>query len=359
MRILFISRTYPPVVGGIEKQNYEISRSLSELCDVDLVVNTKGKRYLPIFIIHVLISSVFKLPRCDVVVLGDGVLGIVGYLFKIFSNKPVVGIIHGLDLTYRNPLYQKLWINIFVKRLDKLIAVGNETIRQGVLRGIPRSKFYFVPNGVSLKKALPDYSRKDLEKLLGREIKGGVLLTLGRLVKRKGVAWFIEEVIPALKKDLVYIVAGEGKEKKSIIALIHKYNLQNRVLILGSVTGKQKELLYCTADLFIQPNIEVEGDIEGFGLTVLEAASYGLPVIASELEGLRDAINSGENGILIESGDNSRFREEIEELLENDEKRKQLGINAKKYVEKNFSWESISRKYLGVLEEVVKSNNGQ
>ena len=98
---------------------------------------------------------------------------------------------HGLDITYPNRLYQALWVKIFLKKIDRLIAVGNETIRQGVRRGIPVAKFSFVPNGVAVPEQLPKYSKKDLEKLIGRNLPGKVLLTVGRLVKRKGLAWFI------------------------------------------------------------------------------------------------------------------------------------------------------------------------
>ena len=140
-------------------------------------------------------------------------LGVVGSLLKLFYKKPVACIVHGLDLTYQNFFYQKLWVNIFIKHMDKLISVGNEVINQGVLRGIPRSKFVFVPNGVSVKKSNPDYSIQDLEKLVGRKISGGVLLTLGRLVKRKGVAWFIKRSSEIFVK-IWYISLPEMEQRK-------------------------------------------------------------------------------------------------------------------------------------------------
>ncbi len=307
---------------------------------------------LPIFVIVALIKLLLILRKYDIVLLGDGVLGVIGWIIKFFSRKPVVCIVHGLDLTYPNVIYQKLWVNIFLRKMDKLIAVGNETINQAVSRRIPKSNLFFIPNGVSIKKTLPPYSRKDLEKILGREIHGKVLLTLGRLVKRKGVAWFIEEVVNKSCDSYIYIIAGDGAEKSNIITIIKKNGLQDRIFYIGTVSDKEKEVLYSTADLFIQPNIKVPGDIEGFGLVVLEAASYGLPVVASDIEGLRDAINSGVNGVLVQERNVAQYKKTIAIFLENEENRKQFGSKAREYVMNYYSWENIAKRYLNILKQL-------
>ena len=103
MNILFISRAYPPVKGGIEKQNYEISQALAETCNINLIANRTGKRFLPIFLPYAIITALTIIRKNDVVLLGDGVLAIAGFILKLVSRKPVICIIHGLDLVYRNP----------------------------------------------------------------------------------------------------------------------------------------------------------------------------------------------------------------------------------------------------------------
>jgi len=354
LNILFISRAYPPIIGGIERQNYEIFKCLSKENNVGLIANTKGKKMLPIFGIFALMKLFYMLHKYDIVLLGDGALGIIGWIIKFFSQKPVVCIVHGLDLTYPNVIYQKLWVNVFLRKMDKLIAIGNETINQAALRGIPRSNLIFVPNGVSIKKTLPTYSRKDLEKLIGREIHGKVLLTLGRLVKRKGAAWFIEEVIDKSCDSFIYIVAGDGAEKSNIITIIKKNGLQSRVFYIGAVSDKEKEVLYSTVDLFIQPNIKVPADMEGYGLVVLEAASYGLPVVASNIEGLKDAINDGVNGILVQERNAAQYKKAIAFFLKNDEYRKQFGTKARRYVMKYYSWENVATRYVNILKQLLQ-----
>ena len=349
MNILFISRAYPPTIGGIEKQNFEITQGLAGISNLNLIANRKGKRALPLFIPYALCKAVLIARKYDVVLLGDGVLGVVGYFLKIFSRVPVACIVHGLDLTFRNRLYQKLWIGVFIQGMDKLIAVGNETIHQGVLRGIPATKFVFIPNGVSVPDPLPAYSRKDLESFIGRDIPGGVLLTLGRLVKRKGVAWFITEVVSRLDDNIVYLIAGEGREKSNIEAAIRVNGLQDRVICLGRVTEREKSLLFSTADIFVQPNITVADDMEGFGLVVLEAASYGMAVIATNLEGLKDAIENGQNGFLVDEADVDGYLTMIRSLLASHGHLRDFGMQARNYVAKYNAWPRIAREYLEVL----------
>lgn len=357
MRILFISRTYPPIIGGIEKQNHDIAKSLSAITDIKILVNTRGRKFLPFFTIYAFFKTLFQLKNIDVVLLGDGTLSILGYFLKCFTAKPIVAIVHGLDITYSSKLYQNFWIKIFIKKLDALIAVGNETIKQGTIRRIPAEKFFFVPNGVFVKENVPNYSKDDLQKSVGIRIDTPVLLTIGRLVQRKGVAWFIENVLQNLAPDIKYLVAGDGPERQKIINTIQKYNLNDKVFCLGNVSEQTKEILFSTADLFIQPNIKVEGDMEGFGLVVLEAASYGLPVIASRLEGLQDAIDNNRNGILVQENNVEEYTEKIEFFLQDKSMAEEFGKNAREFVIKNYSWEIVAQKYYSILQELLEKKS--
>jgi len=349
MNILFISRAYPPVVGGIEKQNFEIATALSRICQVEVLANTRGKWFLPLFLPYATFRALLSARKYDVVLLGDGVLGVTGYLLKMVTGKPVACIIHGLDLTYKNTIYQKLWVNIFIRHMDKLIAVGHETIHQGVSRGIPESNFVFVPNGVAPADPGEIFTRHELETLIGQEIKGPILLTIGRLVKRKGVVWFINNVVGRLDGSIVYIIAGAGKEAAHILSAIQSNHLQDRVFFIGEISDQDKKLLFSTADIFIQPNIKVDGDMEGFGLVVLEAAAHGCIVIASRLEGLIDSVQHGQNGYLVTPGNAKEYREMIESVLDNPQQIESHGQRARVYVENNYSWSLIARKYRDAL----------
>ena len=297
----------------------------------------------------------FLFPRYDVILLGDGVLGIVGWFLKLFYRKPVVSIVHGLDLTYRNFIYQKLWVGFFLKKMDLLIAVGNETIKTGVIRGIPKEKFVFIPNGIDPKKFIGKYSPKDLGDFLGEKTGDKkFLLTSGRLARRKGAAWFVANVMPKLDEKIFYIISGNGPDRENIRDVIKKCGLSERVKMLGYVKDTDRDLLLNTCDIFVQPNIKIEGDMEGFGISVIEAAACKIPVIASRLEGLQDAIKDGLNGFLVESENASAWADKINDVLSDEGFRKEFGEKARRYVVENYSWEKISLKYLEEIERVAK-----
>lgn len=352
IKILFISRAYPPVVGGIENQNFELGAWLSKIAEVKIIANRYGKLFLPIFLPYSIIRALFLLPRYDAILLGDGVLSVVGWKLKFFTKKPVFCVVHGLDITYRNWLFQTFWVGLFLKKMDKLIAVGKETIKAGTERGISEDKFVFIPNGVDRKKCCGDYNREDLQNILKENIGDKkIILTSGRLVKRKGVAWFICNVLSKLPENFHYVIAGDGPDRENISKAIAEKNLSNRVDILGYVTDKTRNTLFNTADIFVQPNIKVEGDMEGFGISVIEAGACGRVVLASNIEGLKDAIKDGENGFLVPYGDAEFWAEKIKEVLSDDNFRKEFGEKAQKFVEENYSWEKISQKY---LDEIMK-----
>lgn len=353
MKILFISHTYPPIVGGVENQNYELYTWLSRKTEVKLIANKK-RWLIPFFLLYVSIYATLTARRYDVILLGSCLLGNVGWFVKKFTKKPVVVVAHGLDLTWKNKFYQKLWVQKFIKSLDKLIAVGNETVKVAREKGISEDKVVFIPNGIDTEKFLGNYSRQDLEKVIGEEMENKkTILTSGRLAKRKGVAWFIQNVLPKLPDNIIYIIAGDGPDKENIQNSIRETKLESRVKLLGYVSDENRNILFNTCDLFIQPNIKVPGDMEGFGLSVIEAASCKIPVIASNLEGLKDAIKDGQNGFLVKSEDSSAWASKIIELISDDNFRKEFGSKARQYVIDNYQWKKIAEKYLEEIEKTI------
>lgn len=359
MNILFISRAYPPVVGGIENHNQALVEWLRKQPDtkVTLIVNKFGKKFLPFFFPYAMIRSLLLASQHDVVLLGDGVLSMLGWKLKLFfRKKPVLSVVHGLDITYPFFLYQLLWVRVFLPKLDRLIAVGNETIRAGVERGIPPSRFVFVPNGIDPNAHWnKNFTRTDLSGVIGESVdKKFFLLTSGRLARRKGVAWFIRNVLPHLPRQTRYIVAGDGSDKQNIVRAIEEAHAYDQVKLLGYVSDRARNILMNTCDIFVQPNIRVPGDMEGFGISVLEAASCSIPVVVSNLEGLKDAVADGKNGFLAEPENYESWKQIIENLLNDDEKRKDFGKNARQYTAEHFNWNTIAACYRGILQEEIE-----
>jgi phosphatidylinositol alpha-1,6-mannosyltransferase len=359
MKILFISHTFPPIVGGVETQNYELSKWLGEKTEIEIVANKK-RWMLPFFLlIYAPLKALLSARKYDVLLLGSGILGNVAWLIKKTTQKPVVIVTHGLGVTWKNGLYQKFWLKTFIPSADKLIAVGNETIGVGIERGIAENKFVFIPNGVDTEKNLVLESKEDFEKIIGKSTEGKkIIMTSGRLAKRKGVAWFIENVFPKLGEEFLYVIAGNGPDKQNIITALEKIKPTNeRVILLGYIPDEQRNILFNNADLFVQPNINIAGDIEGFGISVIEAGACRLPVLASNLEGLKDAIKDGKNGFLVESGEASDFIEKIHELFKDGTPRKIYGENVRNFVIENYQWKHIADIYLEEIQKTVTTNS--
>ncbi|HEX8957466.1 MAG TPA: glycosyltransferase family 4 protein [Burkholderiaceae bacterium] len=353
-RILFVSHSYPPIVGGVETQNHALCAWLGRHAQVSLLANRRRSR-LPWFLLYAPFYVLFNAARYDVVLLGSGILGHCAFLAKLFTRTPVVVVTHGLDLTWNNGFYQAFWVRRFLPRADRLIAVGNETIRAGEARGIPAQCFTFIPNGIDSGSEGMPQPRERLEALLGETLEGKkVVLSFGRLAKRKGAAWFIENVLPRLPQNVIYVVAGGGPEKANILASADRAKVETRLRFLGVVDDEARNILLQTADLFVQPNIRVAGDMEGFGIAVIEASLNGRMVLAARLEGLQDAIEDGGNGFLIESGDAAAWAARITASLDDDAMRNEFGLRARQYTVEHFHWEKIAQRYLAVLQSVRK-----
>jgi glycosyltransferase involved in cell wall biosynthesis len=150
-------------------------------------------------------------------------------------------------------------------------------------------------------------------------------------------------------------VAGEGGDRKNIESTIEKRNMSSRVKILGRVSDETRNILFKTCDIFVQPNIKIPGTIEGFGISVIEAGASGIIVLASKLEGLQDAIQDGQNGFLVDSGNAEKWIQKIEAIFSaGDDFRKQFGLRASQFVKDNYSWDKIAGRYLEELQKVIK-----
>lgn len=347
MQVLLISRAWPPVVGGIENHNHALGRWLPRHVALRVLANPRGKRALPWFLPWAALFVLVTSPRDEVLLLGDGVLACVGWLVKLLRpGKTVVCVVHGLDLTWRQPLYQRLWLQRFMPALDGLIAVSAETRRVAVAAGLAVASIEIIPNGVDCTAFDGEPDRAALARCLGRPLDGDiVLLTAGRLARRKGAAWFIRHVLPRLPAQVRYVLAGAGPDEPAIRENIAAAGVADRVHLLGKVDDQTRDLLLASADLFIQPNIAVPGDMEGFGIAVLEAGASGLPVVASAIEGLLDAISPGDNGVLVRSGDADAWVEAVARLVDDPAARRALGQSAVAHVRRHHDWPVIAERY--------------
>jgi len=177
---------------------------------------------------------------------------------------------------------------------------------------------------------------------------------VGHLVERKGFGWFIREVLPGLPKEYGYLVVGGygnqsvGDEMLRYRRMAQEAGVADRAWVVGWVPQEVLRLAYCAADVLVAPNVSVAGDMEGFGMVVLEGGSCGLPAVAARLEGLEDAVEEGQNGFLVPPGDAAAFREAILACPKDARYRRQV----REFTLQRFSWKDVAARYLAVFREL-------
>src|SRR4030042_5022262 len=222
VKILFVSHSYPPGRGGVESQNYNLAESLKKIAKVKVIANRKGKAWLPLFLPVAFVRMLFLMSWYDACLLGNGVLAPLGEGAKIFHRrKKFFCVVHGLDVTFANKkgFLSKVYKNVNIvslKKLDKLLMVGNATIEEAVNIGINSEKCAFIPNGVNTDAPARNYKREEISKILGVDIKDKkIIFRLGRFVPHKGTSWFIRNVMPKLPENVIMIAAGSRVGKNT------------------------------------------------------------------------------------------------------------------------------------------------
>lgn len=354
-RLLFVARAYPPTTGGMEMCAHHLHKELSDIADVTAMINHRGKRALPAFLPYAALAGIaaVKRHRIDAVYLADALLAPAGAAIKAATGVPVIATVHGLDVTYDNAVYQRTAIPA-LRRLDAVMPNSNAT--RGALHGRTgaRPPSTVVPLGVN---PVPPPSRdaaRAFERMLDVRPEQPVVLTVGRLIERKGAAWFAAEVLPQLPDDLIYAVVGEGAQREAILAAATAAGVAHRVRVLGRVDDDMLAAAYERADIFVMPNIPVAGDIEGFGLVALEAAASRVPVIASRIDGIVDAVRDGKNGLLVDPLNAAAFAREIRALLAMPAyERAALAASFSACTLETYGWPRAARRYLDLIEQLL------
>lgn len=355
-KVLFASRRFPPSTGGMETYSKAMYDALSR--DADVVAVTLGRTsyahlvwYLPWLFVR---AAAAIIRGVDVFVAADPIVLAVVRPLLLLRETPAVVFVHGLDLTYSNGLYQRL-VGRPLRRADRVVANSRATAQIADSVGIPSDRLVVVPAATELR-SLPEADvdvAAALRERFGLPDGAQAIVTLGRLVPRKGVAWFTAHVMPGLPAHIHHLVAGSGPEHDRVVAAIADHDLHDRVHLLGSVDDDDRELLLRGGIVFVMPNIVVPGDMEGFGLVAVEAALRDSVVVASGIEGINDAVVDGETGILVTSGDPRSFLDALEPLLDDEAARAELarrfGANARRMFGPEATSDRLRRVVVGVL----------
>ena len=341
----FITRKYPPAVGGMERLSYELMTRMSLRRPTAEVILRRRAWTLPFFMATAAARLVAGCVRGEVafVHLSDGVLAPLALIARLF-RVPVGVTLHGLDVVYDTLAY-RAWRNAFLRGFDLYVCNSEATCAAARGIGLPSARLRVIGIGVDAPSASHEAARET-----------DCLLFVGRLVRRKGLAWFVRQVLPALaqvRPRLRLVVLGDGPERDAIVASARDAGVTDRVVWPASRDDATKAHWLGRATLCVMPNVPVRGDMEGFGIVALEAAAAGCPVVAADLEGLREAVAEGRAGTLAPAQDASAWIRAISELLDDPARRDQAAENARRHVARHFQWDSIVDAYEFAFTEAI------
>ncbi|WP_285010990.1 glycosyltransferase family 4 protein [Pedobacter faecalis] len=370
----------------MEKQSYELIQGMSRYARVHTIVYEGGGRLRFLSTLNSRILAVLREnPQISVIHFNDGLIAAVSLMHTGYAHLRRCVTMHGLDVVFPGWIYQRMILPRF-NRFDLIIAVSRATAEACIIRGISKEKIVVINNGVDTSEKHPA-ARPELEALLLNKYAidpGGkqVLLAMGRAVKRKGFSWFLRNVVPGLNHDVLVLLISPGAwntatdrllailpgflrarvelflgypgDARMIDKLLKGSTLSQRVYRLQGLPRADINTVFAGADAFVMPNIEVDGDMEGFGLVCLEACMYGLPVFAAASGGITDAVIPGKNGILLPPGNAERWINELNNFEPGAADKTALATSIISFTRERFSWEVMVHNYFVFLSKFAR-----
>lgn len=249
------------------------------------------------------ISAVFRAaasrPAFDWIVCAHINLLPIAHMAAAMCGAPVILLTYGIEVWEPKGRF----VRALVARTQAIVSISNFTMEK--MRGwarLPATRSFLIPNAIDLATYTPGPRSAELASrwsLDGRR----VLLTLGRMDAREQAKGFDEilEVMPRLAEEfpgIVYVAVGDGSDRERLQAKAAKLGVADRSIFAGYVTESEKLDYYRLADVFVMPS-----RLEGFGYVFLEALAMERPVIASKVDGSREAVMNGKWGLLVDPAD--------------------------------------------------------
>ncbi len=280
-----------------------------------------------------------------------------------WSLKKLLGLpyfvwAYGLDIL---AMQKSKMLYYFVKRIYKEACGGianSKFTKQEMSRlGLPQEKISVVYPGVDGSYFKPGLAVEKVRKKYHIPAEKKILLSVSRLVSRKGFDLVIRALPTILEKfpHTIYLLGGKGPDEARLRTMVTKSSdpkIQEAVKFIGFVPDQDLPSLYNLADVFLMPSRQINEDVEGFGMVFLEANACECPVIGGKSGGIPEAIIDGKTGFLVDPGDPQDLASKVIKLLSDDTLRKRMGQIGRQRVLKEFNWGKITKDFTKKLESL-------
>jgi phosphatidylinositol alpha-1,6-mannosyltransferase len=326
---MLVTRNFPPLLGGMEKFNARLFGELAtsgpaaicgpEGCAAYVpaaveAVEVRG-RSLGVFLVRLAIAALGLARRFkpDVVLAGSGLTAPLALAAARMTGGRYAVFVYGLDLVVESRVYQWLWMPA-IRRADAIFPISAYTRAVAIERGLDASRMTTITPGVDM----PSIDNEAAERFRTEHGLTGkpILISVGRLTRRKGLVEFVERALPAIVRafpDATLVVIGgepvdalagnRGGTTERVRSAAERHGIARNVLLLGRCSDEIADAALQASDVHVFPVIEIPGDVEGFGMVAIEAAAHGVPTVAFRVGGIPDAVADGASGRLIAPDD--------------------------------------------------------
>jgi len=367
-KVLLISSEFPPSPGGIGNHAFSLAQALrlkafkvtvltDELgAEIDQIKEfdqqqpfkiVRIKRIFPFFYFS-RISKAYDLVKTvepDVVLVSGKFSLWIGALLKWRLPIYVTCITHGSEVKLQG-LLSRWFTHKSIKAMDKIVSVSSFTqqlLPESFLASIPN---IVIPNGVDLSE-FEQSTNDGIKRLTGEP----ALLTIGNVTRRKGQHRVVQSlpVLVATFPQLHYHSIGIPKNQHNVEALAESLQVSKYITFHGKLKSRKEMFtLAKTASIFIMlSENQKDGDVEGFGIAILEANALGIPAIGAKGSGIEDAIQHGYNGVLVD-GNNPHEILQALQLIQHNYQR--FSANSMEWA-KQHSWDTVIEKYTSFIFE--------
>jgi len=270
--------------------------------------------------------------------------GLVALLIRWFTRVPYLLYAHGEEIQTHLTSRKFSWLRPKIYN-GAAAVIANSTNTKHILEniGVHSDKIHIINPGVSGELFNSSEHAGDSIRQRHKLHNGPVLLTVGRLQRRKGQDMVIKALPKILKvfPTAKYLIVGIGDDEAVLQNLVYKCGVADNVVFAGQVPDNELAGYYAACDIFIMPNRQIGEDIEGFGIVFLEASAMAKPVIGGKSGGTEDAIVDGVTGFRVDGNQVEDVSATIMTLLSDPTRAKNMGENGRRRVLKEFTWEQV------------------